>query len=90
VGTYDASDPANPTLSVRVCDPFAPLETQEPVTVDIDPVTWTAPGPMRLGSGMRAGAPEWPFRGAVDDVRVYRELVEMERLDRICSGADVS
>ncbi|MBA8806679.1 LamG domain-containing protein [Promicromonospora sukumoe] len=90
VGTYDASDPAHPTLSVRVCNPSAPFDTPEPVTVEIDPVTWTAPGPMRLGSGVRAGVPEWPFRGAVDDVRVYRELVEPERLDRICWGADAS
>lgn len=90
VGTYDASDPVNPTLSVRVCDPSAPSETPEPVTVEIDPVAWTAPGPMRLGSGVRAGVPEWPFRGAVDDVRVYSELVETERLDRICSGAGAS
>ncbi|MFE7504158.1 LamG-like jellyroll fold domain-containing protein [Promicromonospora sp. NPDC057488] len=90
VGTYDASDPAHPTLSVRVCDPSAPFETPEPVTVEVDPVAWTAPGPMRLGSGVRAGVPEWPFRGAVDDVRVYRELVDAERLDRICWGADAS
>jgi hypothetical protein len=91
VGIYDASDPANPTLSVRVCDPSAPpLETPETVTVDVDPVAWTAPGPMRLGSGVRAGVPEWPFRGAVDDVRVYRELVGPERLNRICSGTDAS
>ncbi|RPF21314.1 concanavalin A-like lectin/glucanase superfamily protein [Myceligenerans xiligouense] len=90
VGTYDVSDPAEPTLSVRVCDPTESLATPEPVTVEADPVTWTAPGPMRLGSGIRAGTPEWVFRGAVDDVRVYRELVDAERLDRICKGTETA
>lgn len=90
VGMYDASDPANPTLSVRVCDPTESLATPEPVTVEADPVTWTAPGPMRLGSGIRGGTPEWVFRGAVDDVRVYRELVDAERLDRICKGTETA
>lgn len=90
VGTYDASDPANPTLSVRVCDPTDALATREPVTVEADPVTWTASGPMRLGSGIRGGTPEWVFRGAVDDVRVYRELVDDEQLERICTGAETA
>ncbi|MBE1874376.1 LamG domain-containing protein [Myceligenerans pegani] len=90
VGMYDASDPANPTLSVRVCDPTDAPATPEPVMVQVDPVMWTAPGPMRLGSGIRGGTPEWVFRGAVDDVRVYRELVDNERLNRICTGAETA
>jgi hypothetical protein len=79
------------TLSIRVCDPAFPLDAPDPDIVSVTPVSWTATGPLRLGSGMRAGAVEFPFRGVIDDVRVYREALfgDTERMARICSGAPV-
>ncbi|MFJ3404142.1 LamG-like jellyroll fold domain-containing protein [Promicromonospora sp. NPDC090134] len=87
---YDAT---TDKLSIRVCDPNAPLDTPEPiVSTALSPFSWTATGPLRLGSGMRAGAVEYPFRGYVDDVRVYREPLfsDTDAMNAICTGAPVS
>jgi hypothetical protein len=87
---YDAT---TDKLSIRVCDPRAPLDTPDPEdSRELSPFAWSATGPLRLGSGMRAGTVEYPFRGSVDDVRVYREPLfsDPTRMARICSGAPVS
>jgi hypothetical protein len=87
-GVYD--EPAD-QLRVYACElgtPEAPKAAEPiPGTVASHVSTWNAVGPLRVGRGLYRGAVGDYFPGAVDDVRVFNEIVPIDTIRQICQGA---
>ncbi|WP_308010048.1 LamG domain-containing protein [Isoptericola luteus] len=95
VGSYDK---VAGQMKLTVCDPL-PVDDDPFDGVDPDPVesataalgsSWFADGPLQVGRVKSSGKYTSPWRGAVDNVRVYDgQLLDADdaKIWRVCTGA---
>lgn len=81
-GIYDA---AAGQMQLYVCPAGG-----EPVgsAVKSHTIGWTATGPLRVGLGKTGSSLLYPWKGAVDEVRLYDSVVDLHMLRRACQGDD--
>jgi hypothetical protein len=78
-------DTSSAQLRLYVCDLGGREQPATPVST-LGMTQWTAAGAFRIGRGQAAGLPAEPWNGAIDNVRVFDSIVDVQEIRQQCSS----